>query len=109
MSWATYPAISPDGTKSLYVAEVDDEDADTEIFIMDADGGNVEQLTDNDADDNWPSFSPDGTGIAYGSMSAGTWDIWRMNVDGSDAVNLTADLDESDEVHPNWGTEPATN
>lgn len=103
----TSPVISPDETKILFVAPVSDEDADTEIFVMDADGGNVEQLTDNDADDDWPSFSPEGTGIVYGSMSAGTWDIWRMNLDGSEPTNLTPDLDASDEIYPNWGLGPA--
>lgn len=99
----TWPVISPDGTKILFVGETGDEDEDTEIFIMDLDGDNVEQLTDNEVDDNYPCFSPDGSQVLFASQADGTWDIWRMDADGSNPENLTPDLDGSDEVHPDWG------
>lgn len=98
----TRPVISPNEQRILFVAAVSDEDADTEIFVMDFDGDNVEQLTDNEVNDDWPCFSPDGSQVLYSSQAAGTWDIWRMNVDGTNPENLTPDLDESDELHPDW-------
>jgi Tol biopolymer transport system component len=35
-----------------------DRDGDNEIYVMDADGGNVVQLTDNRADDGSPDLWP---------------------------------------------------
>ncbi|MCC6569641.1 MAG: PD40 domain-containing protein [Anaerolineales bacterium] len=48
-------AWSPDSTK---IAFVSGRDGDSEIYIVDADGNNVHQLTDNDTDDYSPVWSP---------------------------------------------------
>jgi Tol biopolymer transport system component len=49
-----YPTWSPDGTK---IAFASNRDGDYEIYVMDsADGGNVQQLTDNSFDDMHPSW-----------------------------------------------------
>jgi hypothetical protein len=37
---------------------VSDRDGDRDIFVMDADGGNVRQLTDDPEDDGYPAWSP---------------------------------------------------
>ena len=48
------------------------------------------QLTDNEpADDKDPSWSSDGTRIAYQSNIDGDYEIWVMNADGSGQRNLT--------------------
>jgi Tol biopolymer transport system component len=36
-----------------------------------------------------PSYSPDGTQIAFQSNRSGYWEIWKCKRDGSDAVQLT--------------------
>ena len=56
-----------------------------EIWIMDVNGGNVEQLTSNGQFNFDPTFSPDGNRIVW-SLDG---DIWVMDVDGSGAVELT--------------------
>ncbi|MFN2588252.1 MAG: hypothetical protein ABR613_09065 [Actinomycetota bacterium] len=38
---------------------------DAEIFIMDADGSNLRQITDNDGDDHSPDWAPDGRRIVF--------------------------------------------
>ena len=42
-----WPAWSPDNAQ---IAFMSDRDGDWEIYVMDADGGNLRQLTDNDPD-----------------------------------------------------------
>ena len=50
---------------------------------MDADGSNPTRLTDSDAWDYWPSWSPDGDRIAF-VRSTGDFDLWLMNADGTE-------------------------
>ena len=47
------------------------------------------RLTINSAADRGPSWSPDGTRLAFSSDRGGTMDIWIMNADGSDPHVLT--------------------
>lgn len=64
------------------------------IFAMRLDGSQVQQLT-HDASPNFstlPSWSPDGSKIAFSSnreRSSTGLDIWVMNADGSGATRLT--------------------
>ncbi|MGH8938414.1 MAG: TolB family protein, partial [Actinomycetes bacterium] len=57
----------------------------TEIYVMNADGTNVQRLTNNADIDRFPIFSPDGSKIVFtrGPTPVLT-DIWVMNADGSD-------------------------
>ena len=59
--------------------------------MMDADGSNQVRLTDNDAEDVEPTWSPDGTQIAFTSSRDGNPDIYVAAADGSDQRPLTTD------------------
>ena len=48
---------------------VTDRDGNREIYVMDMDGSNQVNLTNNSADDEWPVLSPDRTKIAFVSNS----------------------------------------
>ena len=67
---------------------------------MAADGTGVARITHNDANQSGPSWSPDGTRIAYNSDAAGNYDIYSMNVDGSSIVQHT--VDPADDTLPSW-------
>jgi len=63
-----------------------------DIFIMDADGSNVRQLTDVAGYDGGPFFSPDGQRICWRRFSedGATAEVYSMKIDGSDAKRLTS-------------------
>ena len=53
------------------------------IYICDAEGSDITQLTEGPYLDHRPSFSPDGTWIAFASNRSGHAGIWRVPVDAS--------------------------
>jgi TolB protein len=83
----TYPAWSPDGARIVFESTRDGPDAD--IFVMNADGTNVVQLTHNDVPDSTPAFTPDGASVVYASEQDGNLDVFIMRADGSQERNLT--------------------
>jgi len=63
-----------------------------DVWTIDADGTDLTRLTDSPGFDFDPSWSPDGTRIAYRSERGGETEIWTMNADGTDRRRLTAGL-----------------
>ncbi len=60
------------------------------IYVCNADGSGVAQVTEGPYLDHRPSFSPDGRWIAFASTRSGQTEIWRVPVDGSaDPVPVT--------------------
>ena len=51
---------------------------------MDIDGQNLKALTTDKASDGLPTWSPDGSKIAFVSNRDGEWSVWVMGADGSD-------------------------
>jgi hypothetical protein len=56
-------------------------------------------LTDNDTDTS-PSISPDGQRVAFMSQREDNWDIYLINIDGTDLTRLTTD--EANDGLPTW-------
>jgi Tol biopolymer transport system component len=92
------PAWSPDGQKLVFQSR---RTGNTEIFVMDSDGGNVKQLTFNASEDRAPAWSPDGKRIAFDSDRDGESGIYVMNADGSDQHRITSHSGGA-EAHPSW-------
>ena len=57
------------------------------IWSMDGSGQKLRQLTNGTYED-WPDYSPDGYWVVYQSDDAGKQRIWKMPVDGGQAVML---------------------
>jgi TolB protein len=58
------PLISGDGKKIAFVRETGANRQYREVFVMDSDGTNVRQLTNDKSLDSRPTFSPDGKEVA---------------------------------------------
>jgi len=55
---------------------------------MNSDGSNPVNLTRHPAWDFMPTWSPDGTQLAFLSDRTGPWEIWTMAADGSNQMPL---------------------
>ena len=60
-----------------------------DIYSMNADGSNVNRLTDVAASDTEPTWSPDGNRIAFVSDRSGFQNIYIMDADGSNVTQIT--------------------
>src|SRR5262245_40133957 len=83
------------------IAFTSKRDGDYEIYLMDADTGEVfAQLTDNTANDIGPTWSPDGTHIAFASDVNGDYEIYSLDVETGESVNLTNN--SAEDLYPSW-------
>ncbi|MEW5986396.1 MAG: ABC transporter substrate-binding protein [Chloroflexota bacterium] len=71
------------------IAFASDRDGDWDIYLMNPDGSQPVNLTNNLADDQTPAWSPDGRRLAFASNRDGNWEIYTMTAQGTDVVNLT--------------------
>jgi len=107
LPYATNPAWSPDGTKIAFLY-FSSNDSATGIAVMNAtDGSEVVRVTKEFCYPTgctipgYPTWSPDGTKIAFNTPRDGNSEIYITNADGSGQVNLTSSA-SSNEFHPAW-------
>jgi serine/threonine protein kinase len=60
-----------------------------DIWIVSPDGSKRKQLTFDAGNNTSPVVSPDGRFIVFTSDRSGTRNVWRINIDGSNAQRLT--------------------
>jgi Tol biopolymer transport system component len=84
VNWTDFdPAWSPDGTRIAFVTTRNPGEMglpNEDVYVMNADGTGLLQLTDCTCYDNEPSWSPDGTQVTFTSNRSGAWDLWTVDV-----------------------------
>lgn len=82
-----WPTWSPDGTRIAFLAG---SRGNEDIYVINADGSNLQQVTFFPGMENQPVWSPVGNQIAFSLEQQGDTDIFLIDLDsGEDPVNLT--------------------
>jgi Tol biopolymer transport system component len=80
------PVWSPDGRKIAFTARGPGKGSD--VYVMNADGGDERNLTRTPGNDLRPAWSPDGRRIAFVRGRGSNFEIYVMNADGSGTRRL---------------------
>ena len=87
------PLLGPNET----IAFASNRDGNSEVYLRDENG--LTRLTDDTASDDHPTWSPDGSKLAFTSSRSGAAQIYVMNRDGTGISRLTNDAVSYD---PAW-------
>jgi len=90
------PTWSPDGSMIAFASS---RSGQRQLFVMNADGSNIQQVTDLNNMGGRSTWSPDGTQLAFYRGPAGDHNIYIINVDGTGLVQLT---NGGDNLGPSW-------
>jgi TolB protein len=73
------PMWSPDGTRIAFASR---RSGNADIWMINADGTHLVQLTSDPTEDYAPTWSPDGTKIAFTSKRTGAHEVWILDLNG---------------------------
>jgi Tol biopolymer transport system component len=93
------PELSPDGMRFVMrVPRRTQED----IAVINRDGTNWRDLTNDKFFDRYPRWSPDSKKIVFASDRSGRYEIWMLDVEASKLRQLTFDSPGGDTTFPLW-------
>ncbi|NOX38667.1 MAG: peptidase S41 [Calditrichaeota bacterium] len=94
--YASQGRVSPDGRYFVFVRGLTTwwrkhyrGSSNTDIWLYDRKKKTYHRLTDFDGNDLFPMWGPDGQTIYFVSESDGTYNLWKMQRDGSGKTQLT--------------------
>ncbi len=101
--WASYKPTD-DNIIVLQSDHNPDNSEDTDIFTYSISGAMFTlKIADSDYSDGAPSWNPAGTRIAFHSDRAGDFDIWVVDSDGTNLMQLTSDT--RSDGYPIWNSD----
>jgi dipeptidyl aminopeptidase/acylaminoacyl peptidase len=87
-------SVSPDGKKVLYSVRyysVEQNKSNADLYMMNADGSNVQRLTQTAKSEGSPAFSPDGQHIGFTFPDKdGNDQFFEMTLDGQDRKQISS-------------------
>jgi TolB protein len=83
------PCWSRDGRRIVFAGARGAKDRPLGVYVMNANGSHLVRLTPRTYEAQRPTWSPDGTHIAFGAVRNGDFDIYVMRADGSHLRRLT--------------------
>lgn len=89
-------------TAPRQLAFVSGSGSDADIYLVKSNGKEVTRLTATPGADVNPTWSPDGSKIAFSGDRNGNRDIYVMDADGTNVVRLTTD--SAGDYYPSWST-----
>jgi Tol biopolymer transport system component len=90
------PTWSPDGSMIAFASS---RNGERQLYVANADGSNVRQVTDLNNMGGRSTWSPDGTRLAFYRGPFEDRNIYIINIDGTGLVRLT---DGGDNLGPSW-------
>lgn len=80
-----------EGYKIAFASPADNKNgSDNEIYLMDPNGTNVDQLTSNGSDNVYPSWGPNAKYIYYVSTShGGTYEVYRVDIKTKEETRIS--------------------
>jgi len=92
--WKSFPVFSPDGLKIAFFAKPNHYMDLLDVYILNSDGSGLNNLTSQNGDNLYPTFSPDGKTLLYWKLTDNEeWppycDIYSQDVASATATNLT--------------------
>ncbi|MDP2983445.1 MAG: Tol-Pal system beta propeller repeat protein TolB [Candidatus Latescibacter sp.] len=77
------------GSCASQIAYISESKGGKEIFIIDADGRNIHQLTFSRTINLSPAWSPEGQRIAYSSLNGTNWGLNVININTGQSLNIS--------------------
>lgn len=86
------PQVSPDGRLIVFVlskTDLEENGSKTDLWMVRADGKDLRQLTSHTEKDSSPRWDPDGKTVWFLSSRSESSQVWRIRVDGGEALQFT--------------------
>ena len=95
------PDFSPDGRRIVFRSR---RGGNADIYLMNADGGDVRRLTHHEATDTMPAFSSGGDRVAFTSLRDGNFELYTVAIDADGRAGSPERLTTSPghDMHPRF-------